>query len=68
MYSIAYNRPWCKGCRICLNVCPRKVFELEDAVDRDGYQRIRIAGEERCSGCMLCAFLCPDIALEVEKC
>ncbi|MDY6985186.1 MAG: 4Fe-4S dicluster domain-containing protein [Candidatus Thermoplasmatota archaeon] len=68
MFSIAYNRLWCKGCRICLNVCPREVFELEDTVDRDGYQRIRIAEEERCSGCMLCAFLCPDIALEVKKC
>jgi len=67
MYSIAYNRQWCKGCGICFNVCPRKVFEVE-GMDKDGYRKIRVVRAEDCSGCMLCAFLCPDMALEVDKC
>jgi len=67
-YSITYNRQWCKGCRICFNVCPRGVFEVEETADRDGYQKVRVAREESCTGCMLCEFLCPDMALEVKKC
>ena len=66
--KLDYNRVWCKGCRICYDVCPRGVFELETAVDKDGYRKVRIARPERCSGCMLCAYLCPDLALEVKKC
>ncbi len=24
------NRDWCKGCGICVELCPKKVLELDD--------------------------------------
>ncbi|HIH98553.1 MAG TPA: 4Fe-4S dicluster domain-containing protein [Thermoplasmata archaeon] len=64
---IEYTRKWCKGCRICLKVCPRRVFEVEDGVDRDGYQKMIVKRAEDCNYCMLCSLLCLDLAIEVKR-
>ena len=49
----------CTGCRSCLNVCPRGVFEMTEkkavVVDRDA-----------CIECGACALNCPDGALSVR--
>ncbi len=58
-YLVTIEPAWCKGCAICLNVCPEHCFVL-DAQD------IAVAvHQERCTGCQLCVKLCPDFAIEV---
>ncbi len=55
---------WCKGCGLCVALCPVKVLEQ----DEEG--RIVVAYPERCTACRWCELHCPDFALfvsEVEK-
>ncbi|UXD21367.1 ferredoxin [Ignicoccus pacificus DSM 13166] len=54
-------REWCKGCPICVDVCPApgNVFEIVDG-------KPKVARTELCFGCGLCAELCPAKAIEIE--
>lgn len=59
-YQVAIDPAWCKGCEICLDVCPERCFVLDE-------QDIAAAAyQECCTGCQLCVKLCPDFAIEVS--
>ncbi len=60
MAKISINKDWCKGCGICIDFCPVKVFIR----DIDGKPVVK--NEDKCTGCMLCSLRCPDFAIEVE--
>lgn len=53
------NEAWCKGCGICVDVCPERVWQLND------HNLVEVVAPERCTGCLLCEKLCPDLAIEV---
>ena len=65
--SIRINHQWCKGCYICLEVCPKKVFEKSPEVAEKGFNPIIAVHPEQCSYCGQCELLCPDLALHVVK-
>jgi 2-oxoglutarate ferredoxin oxidoreductase subunit delta len=65
--SIHINQKWCKGCYICLEVCPKKVFEKSKEVSEKGFNPVFVAQPEQCTACLQCEMLCPDLALSVEK-
>ncbi|MBN1138529.1 MAG: 4Fe-4S binding protein [Anaerolineae bacterium] len=52
---------WCKGCGICIEFCPQKVFES------NGQGRTKVAHPERCTACMWCSTHCPDMAITVRR-
>ncbi len=52
-------RDWCKGCNICVAVCPERVLSL------DRFDIAVASNPDRCTGCGLCARLCPDMAIEI---
>ena len=58
---------YCKGCMLCVELCPKQVFERSDNLNMRGYFVPEVAYPDRCVGCMLCEHICPDIAIEVEK-
>jgi len=60
-FSIAINTAYCKGCEICVQVCPKKVLALDDR------QKARVRAAEQCIGCLNCEIYCPDFAIEVEE-
>lgn len=60
-YQVRIDKNFCKNCLICLNVCPKKVFDI------DINHKIYIKNIEDCIGCRLCENLCPDFAIEVFK-
>ncbi len=50
-------RPWCKGCGICIAVCPKKVLEM------DPEDRAVVAHPETCTFCGMCEINCPDFCI-----
>ncbi|CAH2602807.1 Pyruvate ferredoxin oxidoreductase [Rhodovastum atsumiense] len=59
-HRVEINASWCKGCNICVRMCPERCLRLDDngiaALVRDG----------ACTGCHLCEWLCPDFAIRVH--
>lgn len=51
---------YCKGCSICVEFCPTRVFEM------DGFLA-KIVRPEACIKCMLCELRCPDFAVKVHE-
>ncbi len=48
---------WCKGCGLCVAICPKKALEM----DEGGH--CRLAYPDRCILCGMCEHLCPDFAI-----
>ncbi len=57
---VSIEAAWCKGCNICVAVCPERCLEL------DRFDVAVFAHPERCTGCQLCSWLCPDLAIDVS--
>ncbi|HOB21908.1 MAG: ferredoxin family protein [Firmicutes bacterium] len=69
MNYVIIDRERCKGCQICIEVCPRKILSLEEKINGHGYHPAQMKPEnrEKCTGCAFCAIMCPDAAIEVER-
>jgi indolepyruvate ferredoxin oxidoreductase beta subunit len=50
---------WCKGCDICVKVCPERCLAL------DAHQVVELTDPAACTGCRVCEWLCPDFAIRV---
>ncbi len=57
----------CKGCAVCVSVCPTKVIELGAKVNDKGYNYVVMLNEDDCIGCAGCAMVCPDSVITVYK-
>ena len=66
MPRITVNNEWCKGCHICVEVCPRHVLEVDVDAFLHGFHPVRVVRPEECTACRQCELLCPDLAIAVE--
>jgi len=65
---ILINEERCKGCELCLTVCPPGVISLSEYLNSHGYRPATLLDPERkCTGCALCAVVCPDTAITVYR-
>ena len=56
--EISVHEQSCRGCELCIDICPTKVFEL------DAEKRICVVSKsEDCMACLSCAYLCPSGAI-----
>jgi 2-oxoglutarate ferredoxin oxidoreductase subunit delta len=55
----------CKGCVLCVEVCPPHVLEMTETVNAKGYPFPRLL--DGCTGCELCAKVCPDFVIDVYR-
>ncbi|MFP4547744.1 MAG: ferredoxin family protein [Fidelibacterota bacterium] len=57
-FKVEVKQDWCKSCEICVEICPKNVFEMDNF-----YSTPKKA--EDCIGCLQCEKLCPDFAITV---
>ena len=62
---IYLNEDLCKGCYLCMNICPKGVYTASDKLNQKGV-RVPIVDVEKCIKCQLCTLMCPDQAISVE--
>ena len=57
----------CKGCQLCVSVCPKDVIAISDKLNSASYHPAYYLGSD-CNGCGLCFYACPEPgAIFVEK-
>lgn len=57
--TLKYDPEKCTGCRRCIEVCPRAVFEMQD-------KKALITDKDRCIECGACANNCQYEAISVD--
>ena len=68
MSKVTINEDRCKGCELCVSVCPQKCLTLaKEKLNGKGYHPAEFLLEDTCIGCAMCALMCPDVAITVEK-
>ena len=63
-YKIKVIKPFCKGCELCVSICPRRAITLSKDVNKNGFHFPESNGTA-CSGCGQCAIICPEAAIEI---
>jgi len=60
--TLKYDPEKCKGCSICLKVCPRQVLSWADGEKK----KVAVTDSDSCIECGACMLNCPFGALSVE--
>lgn len=59
--ELLIDRHWCKGCTICVKLCPTQVLGM----DRE--EKAVVLDISRCTWCRSCELHCPDLAIEIVE-
>ncbi|WP_077368669.1 4Fe-4S dicluster domain-containing protein [Anaerosalibacter sp. Marseille-P3206] len=66
--KVTFNEDICKGCGLCVSVCPMKIISLDiDTINAKGYHPATVKEMDKCIGCASCATMCPDVVITVER-
>lgn len=61
VFTVTVNTKYCKGCEICVQVCPKNVLAMNDRA------KAMVVAIGDCTGCLNCEIYCPDFAINVEE-
>jgi len=79
MAKITIDIEKCKGCFLCLDVCPKQLIQADEKLNSKGVTPVKFIHSPRpkagpssiakggCAGCCFCALICPDCCIEVYK-
>ena len=68
MVKFTVREELCKGCELCVRVCPKKLLQLApDKLNEKGYHPVMITDEEDCVACGACFRTCPDTVITIVK-
>jgi len=56
---------YCKGCALCIHLCPKKVLGLSDKYNEYGNLYPEVHNFNACTVCRLCELYCPDFAIDI---
>jgi 2-oxoglutarate ferredoxin oxidoreductase subunit delta len=56
----------CKGCGLCITVCPKGCIIISKHSNKAGYFPAEATNID-CTGCAVCAIVCPDAVIEVYR-
>jgi 2-oxoglutarate ferredoxin oxidoreductase subunit delta len=54
----------CKGCGLCISVCPRNNIVISRESNKSGYFPAQ-ANNAECTACTQCAIVCPEGIIEI---
>lgn len=58
MLEMTVHEQACRGCEMCVDICPTKVFQFNSD------KRIcEVAHQDDCIACLSCAYICPSGAI-----
>ena len=66
-YCYRIDEELCKGCGLCVSVCPKNVLEISSQVNTKGYFPAYQARPEDCIKCAICCTMCPDVAISITE-
>lgn len=64
MAKVVLNVKRCKGCFLCVSVCPIGALAPSGELGVKGNETVK-ADVEKCVGCGSCYRICPDCAIEI---
>ena len=68
MAKVTFREDRCKGCGLCVEVCPKKIVQMAtDRINAKGFHPATVEEQDKCIGCAFCATMCPDVVIEVER-
>ncbi len=59
MPRMEVQKDHCKGCGLCIDICPKKCIEQTSEINKLGYHPAHYKGEG-CIGCAACFYTCPE--------
>lgn len=68
MAKVEFNEDRCKGCGLCVPVCPKQIISLrQDRLNSKGFHPAGVEAMDQCIGCTFCVVICPDSVIEVYR-
>ena len=69
MRPIVFREDRCKGCSLCMTVCPKEIITISPRFNKSGYKVVEVAEDRvaECTSCAACALICPDYAISVWR-
>ncbi|MCF6094420.1 4Fe-4S binding protein [Microaerobacter geothermalis] len=64
---VIFNEELCKGCGLCVSVCPKGIISLSAQINGKGYHPAQVIEQEKCISCTFCAMVCPDSVISVFR-
>ena len=64
MGRVVIDSEKCKGCYLCVDVCPKQILKPSKEYNSKGIYPVEFEDKDnKCIGCAMCAKRCPDIAI-----
>lgn len=67
MAVVRVDKEFCKGCFLCLRVCPKKILAAGEGVNKRGTRFVVPKKSDACSGCGQCFLICPETCIEIHR-
>ncbi|MFV9510767.1 4Fe-4S binding protein [Tepidibacillus sp. LV47] len=64
---VVFNEEICKGCGLCVSVCPTEIIFLADQLNKKGYRPATVVDQDKCISCAACGRICPDAVITVYR-